>query len=90
MMQFGSRRRRSGRGMFDTDGDDGSVLEGVQESVGDQLREARDSADEAIRIMQVQSWKASAEILTGLLAIARSQVARAEKKAPKIEKLVVE
>jgi len=79
--------------MFDIDVDDDSVPEGVQEGVqqvAGQVREARESADEAIRIMQVQSWKASAEILTGLLAIARSQVARAEKKAPKIEKIVVE
>ena len=90
MLQPGTRRGRAGRGMFDTDGDGDSILDDVQGSLTDQLREARDSASEAVRIMQVQSWKASAEILTGLLAVARSQVARAEKKAPRIEKLVVE
>lgn len=87
MLQPGRRR---GRGVFDTGADEDSVLDDVQESLTEQLKEAGDSVGEAVRIMQVQSWKASAEIFTGFLAIAKSQVARAEKKAPRIEKIVVE
>jgi hypothetical protein len=89
MLQPGTRRGRAG-GMFDAEDDEDSYLDDVQETVAAQAREVGDSLGEAVRIMQVQSWKASAEILTGLLAIAKSQAARAEKKAPKVEKIVVE
>jgi hypothetical protein len=76
--------------MFDSDYDEDSTLDEVQETLAAQLREASDSVGEAVRIMQLQSWKASAEILTGFLAIAKSQAARAEKKAPRVEKIAVE
>jgi hypothetical protein len=76
--------------MFDSDYDDDSTLDEVQETLAAQLREVSDSVGEAVRIMQVQSWKASAELLTGFLAIAKSQAARAEKKAPNVEKIAVE
>ncbi len=92
MIEFGSRRRRARRTMFDTVLNEvqETVLGEAQELLTDQLRDARSSASEAFQIMQVHSWKASVEILTGLLAIAKSQVARAEKKAPNIEKIAVE
>jgi hypothetical protein len=89
MLQPGTRRGRAG-GMFDAEDDEDGFLDDVQDTVSAQAREVGDSLGEAVRIMQVQSWKASAEILTGLLAIAKSQAARAEKKAPKVEKIVVE
>jgi hypothetical protein len=74
----------------DGDGDGTSWWQDAQENLTEQINETGESLAEIIRIMQVHCLRANAEILNGLLEVNKSQLARAERRAPAVEKIEVE